>query len=178
MVELLEQSLLAAEAQHNTLWTLEILALLAAAYHSQGRPLEARLALRRALALARASAIVRPFLDLGRPMAQLLEETRRAGGDPHGYIASLLAAFDPNAGNAPGGRPAIPFEELTYRELEVLALLEQQLTNAEIAEKLVLTVGTVKQHTAHIYQKLHVANRRQAVAAARAAGLLTITEWL
>ena len=63
-------------------------------------------------------------------------------------------------------------EALTGREMEVLALLDRRLTNQEIARELVITVGTVKQHTNSIYGKLGVGDRRLAVARARSLGLL------
>ena len=63
-------------------------------------------------------------------------------------------------------------EPLTDRELEVLALLAQRLSAKEIAQELTITERTANRHTANIYQKLAVNNRREAVAAARALGLL------
>jgi LuxR family maltose regulon positive regulatory protein len=64
-------------------------------------------------------------------------------------------------------------EPLTEREQEVLVLLSQRLTNAEIAQRLVISLPTVKSHTAHIYAKLDVGDRRAAVERARALGLLS-----
>jgi LuxR family maltose regulon positive regulatory protein len=63
-------------------------------------------------------------------------------------------------------------EALTEREMEVLALLARRLTNKEIARELVIALGTVKRHTHSIYGKLGVQKRQQAVARARALGLL------
>jgi LuxR family maltose regulon positive regulatory protein len=63
-------------------------------------------------------------------------------------------------------------EPLTPRELEVLELLAAGLRNQEIAEKLVLTPGTVKWYASDIYSKLGVKNRTKAVALARKLGLL------
>ena len=61
---------------------------------------------------------------------------------------------------------------LSEREMEVLALVAQGLTNPEIADRLYLSLNTVKAHTRNIYGKLGVHNRTQAVARARAMGLL------
>jgi ATP/maltotriose-dependent transcriptional regulator MalT len=61
---------------------------------------------------------------------------------------------------------------LSERELEVLALLAKGKTNAEAAEALYISVGTVKSHSANIYRKLEAKNRTEAVARARALGLL------
>jgi len=63
-------------------------------------------------------------------------------------------------------------EELTWRELEVLALLSERITNREIAEKLHLAESTVKDYVGNILSKLYVKNRREAVKRAQALGLL------
>ncbi len=63
-------------------------------------------------------------------------------------------------------------EPLTERELEVLALVAAGMTNREVADHLVLSVGTIKVHTRHIYQKLGVSSRTQAVAEAAELGLI------
>ena len=64
-------------------------------------------------------------------------------------------------------------EPLSERELEVLHLLAQGDSNQEIAEVLVIALDTVKRHVTHIFEKLGVHNRVQAVARARALGLLS-----
>jgi DNA-binding NarL/FixJ family response regulator len=63
------------------------------------------------------------------------------------------------------------FPELTARELEVLALLARRASNADIAEALVLSPKTVRNHVSNILHKLRVADRLEAMHAARAAGL-------
>ena len=63
-------------------------------------------------------------------------------------------------------------EPLTEREMEVLVLLEERLTNQEIAQRLVIALPTVKRHASNIYAKLNVGNRRQAVARARELAIL------
>ena len=63
-------------------------------------------------------------------------------------------------------------EPLTERELQILHLLDRDLTNKEIARELVVTSGTVKVHTINVYRKLSVNNRRAAVTLAKALGLL------
>jgi ATP/maltotriose-dependent transcriptional regulator MalT len=64
------------------------------------------------------------------------------------------------------------FENPSPRELEVIALLAEGLTNREIADQLYISPGTVKRHTINIYNKLRVHNRTQAVTRARTLGLL------
>lgn len=63
------------------------------------------------------------------------------------------------------------FPELTEREAEVLALISQGHTNEEIAEQLVLSLKTVRNHVSNIFSKLQVADRAQAVLRAREAGI-------
>ena len=63
-------------------------------------------------------------------------------------------------------------EPLTARELEVLALLGDGVTNREVADELYVSVGTVKRHTHNIYAKLGVKNRAQAVIRGQEAGLI------
>lgn len=70
------------------------------------------------------------------------------------------------------GRLSNPFEKLTARELDVLRLAEDGMSNKVIARTLVLTEATVKTHMAHIFSKLNVKNRTAAVAVARERGIL------
>lgn len=76
----------------------------------------------------------------------------------------------PSDGHSLNPQPLV--EPLTARELEILRLIAAGHSNPEIAAALILTVGTVKAHTHHIYGKLNAANRTQAVARAREMGLL------
>jgi DNA-binding NarL/FixJ family response regulator len=74
---------------------------------------------------------------------------------------------------SPAHPPAVPriFPELTDRETEILALIASGLGNADIAERLVLSLKTVRNHVSNIFSKLQVADRAQAVLRAREAGL-------
>jgi len=103
-----------------------------------------------------------------------------APGVPLAYLRRLQAAFRPcEAGTVPPqpiraaevAAPALA-EPLTGRELQVLALLAAGISNQEIAGELVVALETVKKHVSHILGKLGAANRTQAVARARALGLL------
>ena len=68
-------------------------------------------------------------------------------------------------------------EFLTGRELQILRLLDQDLSNKEIARDLVLTTGTVKVHTSNVYRKLSVSNRRAAVSLAKALGFISAGDY-
>ena len=91
------------------------------------------------------------------------------------YIGQLLAAFPQAQSGIPvqpaGGADVI--EPLSERELEVLQLIAEGLTNPEIAARLTLALNTVKAHTRNIYGKLGVHSRTQAIARARALGVLS-----
>ena len=82
-------------------------------------------------------------------------------------IAARLTSFF----KSPMTEPAVAFPELTEREMEVLHLLAQGLNNQQIAQRLVITVKTVRNHVSNIFSKLQVADRVQAVLRARNAGL-------
>ena len=88
----------------------------------------------------------------------------------------MAAAAPPRAPAPPAvARPtaASPLpESLTPREREVLELLAAGAQNGEIAARLYVTLDTVKKHVGHIFGKLGVGNRTQAVARARALGLI------
>jgi LuxR family maltose regulon positive regulatory protein len=147
---------------------------------------EAMSSLERALTLAEPERQVRIFLDEGAPMVQLLYQAVTHGIRPE-FAGKLLGAFDlepgeavhvtkleqtiPLADLASFGEPLV--EALSEREIEVLGLIASGLSNREIAQKLYLSNSTVKVHTYNIYRKLGVHSRTQAVAKARALGILT-----
>ena len=95
-------------------------------------------------------------------MAQLLKQLAITGFMPD-YIGQLLTHSSLSIASLSLSLST----SLTEREVEVLRLIVAGLTNREIAEALVVSVGTVKTHINHIYQKLDVHNRTQAVALAR-----------
>ncbi|HEX8135937.1 MAG TPA: LuxR C-terminal-related transcriptional regulator, partial [Actinomycetes bacterium] len=118
-----------------------------------------------AVAEAEPEGVIRPFLDEGEPMAALLADLRVAPA----FLGPLLAAFP---GQEPGPHRAGLVEPLTERELEVLRLLAAGRSNAEMAAELFVERSTVKTHLIHLYNKLGVHRRTQAVARARALRLL------
>lgn len=126
-----------------------------------------------ALALAEPAGFIRLFIDEGAPMARLLREALWRG-PRHDYIRRLLAAFavDEPATSASTTGQLLP-EPLSKREIEVLALIAEGLTNQEIATRLYLSLHTVKAHARNISAKLDVGNRTQAVARARTLGILS-----
>ena len=103
-------------------------------------------------------------------------ETRVPGdGAPPGPDGSgtLEATASPAAGASTGAPQLAELEsDLSEREMEVLTLLASGKTNAEVADALFISVGTVKSHSANIYRKLEAKNRTEAVARARERGLM------
>ena len=133
-------------------------------------------ALTQALQAAQPEGYVRLFADEGPPLARLLYEVAKRDVAPD-YVRRLLAAGDqPGVAVEPlqpsGKAPAALVEPLTGREQEVLQLLAAGLSNAEIAQRLFISLPTVKSHTGNLYGKLGVHSRQEAVDQARVLGLL------
>lgn len=178
-LDFLERLLENARADGRTGDEMELLALRALASERRGDTEEGLDSLRYALVLAEPEGFVRLFVDEGPPMAALLAKLlgkgRRNGARADGYAGRLLRHFV-SEGDPPGERSGVGripgLEPLSEREVEVLGLVAAGLSNAEIARELYLSVGTVKAHVHHIFGKLLVRNRSQAVARARELGLL------
>ena len=108
---------------------------------------------------------MRSFIDEGPLMAELL-----AAASEH--MPDLVGNLLTDSGTVPQQLPAHSLvEPLSPRELEVLRLLTQGLSNHEISERLVLALDTVKGHNRRIFGKLQVQRRTEAVARARELGL-------
>ncbi len=150
---------------------IEALALEALALDGTGRHGQAHAALNRALALAGPEGYVRLFVDEGEPMRRLLQSMKAEGGTPGAqeYVTRLLVAFFKQP--APP-TPSPLAEPLSQREIEVLRLIANGLSNQEIAQQLVVGMSTVKTHINHIFSKLGAASRKQAIARAQELGLL------
>jgi LuxR family maltose regulon positive regulatory protein len=153
--------------------------LQALAHQAQGEMETALHRLEEALALAEPGGFIRLFVDEGAPMAELLGVAAAQGMMPE-YVGRLLAAFPAVALPLPDGRgsdgappPSPLVEPLSPRELEILQLIADGLSNQEICDKLFLALDTVKGHNRRIFEKLQVQRRTEAVAKARALGLLT-----
>ena len=128
------------------------------------------------MTLAEPEEVGRLFLDEGEPLRTLLTRLRRERTDvaPE-YVTELQVALGDTAAPAPVRRSVVePFlvEPLTEREPEVLACVTEGMTNAEIAEELVVAVSTVHTHLKNIYGKLAIRNRVEAVTRGQALGLV------
>jgi LuxR family maltose regulon positive regulatory protein len=158
---------------------IEILILKALAMQKLGEPAQALAVLTESLALAEPEGYIRVFVDEGSRMQALLAQWLAHGssGPLRDYAIHLLSNLDaePQVITAVQKRASPTgdlVEPLSERELEVLHLIATGKTNKQIAQQLIVALGTVKAHTASIFRKLDVANRTEAVAQARLLGIL------
>ncbi len=153
----------------------------ALAFQCEGRTAEATRALRQAIVLTAPERWLREFLEEGDALAPLLPLVRDAAP---AFVDQLLALMRPATLSeaAPAATPPPPprvaaqlplsGEIVSERELEILRLLAEGLSNQEIGKALYIGVGTVKWYLTHLYDKLEVSNRTHAVARARELNLL------
>jgi len=168
---------------HSTRVLIDVLVLQALLHAAQGNASDALEKLAEALALAEPGGFIRPFLDQGPEMADLLGRLVKQNPTRE-YASRILEAFcsekaelfsdrsdDPNR-----PRSSLPdkplIEPLTNREIEVLRMLAKGVRNNDIAGSLFISPETVKRHLSTIYRKLDVKNRHQAVISAKSIGIL------
>ncbi len=167
---------------------VELSLLEAQALEAQGEHESAVASLGRALAAAEPAGFVHTF-NQGQAMLKLLADASDQG-ICRDYIERILAAIEQakipvgeasEASTHPGSKTALPsknninlIEPLSARELEVLQLIAQGASNRAIADRLVITVGTVKSHINHIFGKLDAHSRTEALAKARDLDLLDL----
>lgn len=162
----------AAEGGGRTGSMIEILVLQALAYEAQNNLPSALVSLKRALTLAEPECYVQTFVREGAPMGGLLKKIRLDDMRANEYVRKLLACFNDWNTQSPPFEAQPRVEPLSERELEILQLIAGGLGNQEIGSQLYLSLNTVKAHTRNIYGKLGVNSRTQAVARARASGIL------
>jgi DNA-binding NarL/FixJ family response regulator len=119
----------------------------------------------------------RGYLLKGSPKAEVLRALRAVSQGEAIFGPTIAKRLMQFFGSHHRPQPPSPsetltaFPELTEREQEILGLLARHLTNVEIAEQLVLSPKTVRNHVSNIFSKLQVATRAQAIIRARDAGL-------
>jgi LuxR family maltose regulon positive regulatory protein len=181
---LLERLLAKAESQGRVSHAIEALLLSALARETLGETDDATSAALRAASLAEAGGFRRILVDEGAPLATLLAKAIRRlrwkSGIEHGdasvrYLGEIVETIRVGAaaqGHHDSEKVPSASEPLTEREREVLRLVAAGLSNGQIADELYLALGTVKSHIHHIYGKLLVSSRTQAVERARELDLL------
>ena len=139
------------EAMHYALVALHVRIQTAAAYARLGKTEEARAELKKALSDAEPDGFVMPFVENYGFLQPLLAQEIKS------ELIAKIAGLGEAAGarSAASARPAA-FAALTPREFEIVELMTQRLSNREIAERLYLSEGSVKQYVNQIYSKLHI----------------------
>jgi LuxR family maltose regulon positive regulatory protein len=169
-----------ATLRQNALSVLRAECLQALWLQAQGDTEGALAVLSEVVALTRPGEVIRHLVDLGPPMHRLLVELDRWTSPSDPFLARLIAAIPSTTGPLVVAAPSRPergaqaVDALTWRELEILGYLDARMSNKEIARLLYISAGTVKRHTANIYQKLGVGSRREAVSRAHSLGLLRV----
>lgn len=179
ILDLLENLTRVAQSQQRTGSLVEISMLRALVLEKLGDHTAAVAALEQALMLAQPGGYRRIFLDEGRPLYDLLVQLARSpthSPNLRNFIAELrnLSAnpeTPQDTSTAQATNQAL-IEPLTPRELEVLRLIQNGLSNREIADELYLSLNTVKVHVKNIFGRLEVSSRTQAVRRAEELGLI------
>ena len=160
---------------------IEIKILQALALNALGKMDEALAELGGALTLAEPEGYIRLFLDEGHPIQLLLQKIKVGDLKLKAYVQKLIAAFAAETKSSPeqlsivtGEQPRQPVwvEPLSQREREVLDFLPGTLSADEIADRLFVSVHTVRSHIKSIYSKLDAHTRLEAVEKAKALKLL------
>lgn len=172
--DLLEVIVVNLRTQYNTCQMIEIFPLLALTYYQQGRAEEAFDCLKEVVSLSRTENWITPFIELGLPMLELLEKLLESddtfGPEETAYIKKILSELkvvyhQPQRDMISATCQAM-IEPLSKREIQVLFLLTQRLSNQEISDKLFISTETVKSHLKSVYAKFCVGKRKDAVAKA------------
>jgi LuxR family maltose regulon positive regulatory protein len=172
-----------ALSRNNKRQLIQIDILLALLYEQRGDRQRALDSLSKGVLLGEPGGALRYFVDLGLELIPLLQKLQDQGTAP-AYIQNILNAYDKpelmesvlpadEANRTLSPEAVFIMGELTNREMEVLHLLGQRLTNKEIAKKLHVSPNTVKKYSINVYSKLEVDNRRQAVARAVDLGIIS-----
>lgn len=180
-VNMLSAQLSLAQSQKRLRSQIEILVLQALVRHALGEHSQAMPVLKQALKLAEPEGYARLFVDEGESMRLLIADLRlsieKTTHPLFGYVENILATF-PQLTQPQNLKSKIVnlkyelVEPLSERELEVLRLIAQGLSNNEITQKLFVALSTVKGHNLRIFAKLQAKSRTEAVARARELGLL------
>ncbi|MDY3792085.1 MAG: LuxR C-terminal-related transcriptional regulator, partial [Oscillospiraceae bacterium] len=139
------------EAIHYALVALHIRIQTAVAYEMLGKSEEANEWLRRAISDAEPDSLVMPFAENYDYLEPMLARQIRSD-----FIVKIMELGESAKSRKAAATRSAVFDVLTQREFEIVKLMTQRLTNREIAERLFLSEGSVKQYVNHIYSKLHI----------------------
>jgi len=173
-LNLLDHLLIQEQAKGVRAFVLFILISQAIAWQSMGDADRALATLHQALTQAEPEGYIRTFTDRGAPIRGLLQKAVERGVHVQ-YANRLLAVLDkaPDVATSSTKLDAARFSEpFSERELEVLRLLNADLTAPEIAVKLIISANTVRTHIKSVYRKLNAHSRHEAIMQARDLSLL------
>jgi LuxR family transcriptional regulator, maltose regulon positive regulatory protein len=166
-----------SERTHNTFTLIRTLVMRSTWLVRQGKQTLALKTLKRALQLGRPGGFTHSFIKQGPEMLGQLNAIIPSLKDEEGlseYIGTIIDGFSSTEASTAEPANLSPIHTLlTERELDVLKLLAERLSINEISSRLSISSSTVQQHTHHIYRKLNVSNKRQAVASAEMLGILS-----
>lgn len=176
-IELLESLLIDAKKAGREDKRLEVLILLSRANYIVGNTEKSKKLLEKALLLSEPNGFIRSFIDEGEKVVDILRQTA-VSGKVLDYKNKIIQAFKSDKAEIEEisflSSPQPLIEELSKREIEVLKLIAQGLSNREIGEKLFLAIDTVKGHNRRIYGKLGVNNRTSAIKRASTLGVINM----
>jgi len=135
---------------------IDVLILLSVAFNKKKEFTEAINKLKKAIILAEPGHIIYPFVEVEKEIIELLQDIKFTDNNTQKFLAILITRISSNKAPTQSSR-------LSNRELDIINLLGQRLSNKEIADKLYISISTVKRHTINIYHKLEVNKRHEAV---------------
>jgi len=150
---------------NNTPHKIDVLILLAVAYNQKNNLTSAIDKLTKAIVFAEPGHIIYPFIEAKQSIKTLFSEIRSKDNNIQKFISILIEKIS-------NKKEILLNNSLSNRELDIINLLAQRLSNQEIADKLFISTSTVKRHTINIYQKLGVNKRREAVEKAIKIGII------
>jgi LuxR family maltose regulon positive regulatory protein len=170
-----------AERANNHYFALRVAAHLSVVQFAAGQTAAAKSRFRQVLDVSADAGIRQTILDEGQTIGPLLMAVQDEGDlaplptELRSYLSEIIAAWKSRyqPGADPGQRQS-QGNPLSPREGAVLNLVAQGLSNKEIARSLAITPETVKSHIKHIFEKLQVEKRVQAIARAQSLGLVTM----
>jgi len=166
-ISLLEQLAIAARNGSRFGRLIQILALQVTAFAEMLNHESAFNAILEAFTYGAAEGFIQSFLDAGAPLAEFLLQVQPRLSPVHAaYSRSLLSAFGVPTPSESASNSGLG-ESLTIREQEILRMVANGFSNTEIAGVLIIEVSTVKRHINHIFSKLGVSSRPQAMVKAR-----------
>ncbi len=165
-IELADRMISRSIQGQSILIALETLLLRAQMHAALGDDPASRADYVRALELAAPEGFIGIFVEQGSPVAEALADLLKSEESVStDYVERILAAF--SGSQPPAVEPEGLIEPLTDREIEVIRLMAEGLKYQEIADKLFISLNTVRYHVKALYGKLDVNNRTQAIEAAR-----------